>query len=687
MSEEQSEASRRLGWIGRAPELFPAVAAVAVFVFWVSSQGGLEATDSHPGALILLGLLAATAYAYRGRILRLPRLVRIALALLGLFVVWNFLSIMWADDQGAAWDGANLCLLYLIVFTLFVVPSWRPGAAALLLGAFALAITVVGLVVFFKAASSADPLDYFIIGRFSEPLGYHNANAAIFTMSMFPAVFLAARRETPWPARGLMLACAGVLFQLALMPQSRGWLIAAPLAAVAYLLIVPGLVRSLTVLIPLGGVMALTASPILHVFNISNDQSKFGPALDDARSAIIIAALVLFAVGAAIGFADSRWQPSERTARVGSRAVLGATGVAALAGVVAAIAVIGSPVGWTSDRWHDFKAGKFDYQVGGGSRLGEGLGSNRYDFWRVAADDFKTEPLIGVGSDNFAEDYIRDRRSGEQPTYPHNVPLQILAGTGVIGGLLFGSFLVVTLVGVGRVRLGAQEPLARGIGGLAVVVFLYWLFHSIGEWFWAFPALCAPVFAWLGMGMSLDPERTTSARPSWGRWALPGTIIGAVLGLVAAVSLFLPWAAAIDVKRATDSWPADPKAAFDRLDQARDLNFLSATPDLVAGAIASQLGDQARMRTSFDRALARDPRNWYATLELAVLDGVQGDSKSAIRRLDRVSELNPRESLTAKVREGVLSGHPISPRKVDSIFLVRYCEIIGRPVSKNGGCS
>ena len=670
--------------ISWAPELIPALFAIGVFVFWATAQGGTDATDWYPGTLILLGALVATSYAYWGRIFRLPRLVAIALLLLALFTLWNFLSIAWANDQGAAWDGANRCLAYLIVFALFALPPWRPRAAALILGVYTFAITVVGLVVLLKAAGAADPLRYIVAGRFAEPTGYQNANAALFTISLFPALFLASRRETPWPVRGLMLSCAGILFGIALLPQSRGWLIAAPIALIIYLVVVPGLVRSLTMLIPLTLAMAAIAAPVLHVFNVSNHPAELGPAIDHARTAILIAAAVLFVVGCAIGFADRRVELSERTAQVGTRVVVGAAGVVALVGAVVAIAVIGNPVTWASDRWHDFKSGKFEYQVGGGSRLGGSLGSNRYDFWRVSADEFAAHPLAGDGSENFAEYYIQHRRSGEEPTYPHNLPLEILSGTGLIGGLLFTGFLVTALIGIGRIRIRG-EPLARGMAGILAVVFAYWFVHSIGDWFWAFTALSAPVFAWLGMGMSLDADRDGAAQSRRARtWRVPAIAIGTVALLFALVSMILPWGAAIDVQRAQADWTSDPKTAFDQLDQARQLNFLSAQPDLVEGVIALRLNESRRVRSSFDRALERDPNNWYAELQLAALDGMEGRKPEALARLNRVAVLNPREPLTATVRQGVLTGKPVTLHQLDQEFVYRYCHILGRQVGPNG---
>jgi O-Antigen ligase len=683
----RQEVKRRgalLDRLGGTPELIPGLAAVAVFVFWAGADAAVLPTDSYPGAVLLLGLLAVTVYAYRGRFLALPQLVLAAVALLAAFALWNLLSILWADDQGAAWDGANRCLTYLTVFILFALPPWRSRAAALLLGLYTAAIGVMGLWVLLDAAQSSNPAEFFVAGRFAEPTGYHNANAALFTGAIFPAIFLASSRESPWPVRGLMLALAGVLFQLALMPQSRGWLIAAPLALLAYLALVPGLVRSLITLAPLAAVAALTAGPVLDVFDAVDDPAALGPALDSARDAVLIGAIVLFAVGAAIGFAERRLQPSERVQQMGSRAVLAIAGVVALGGVIVALAVIGNPVSWAGDRWDEFRGGEFEHGFES-SRLGQGLGSNRYDFWRVAADEFTDSPLVGVGSNNFAEDYVRERDSDEEPAYSHNLPLSVLSETGLVGGTLFLGFLVTSLIGVARVRLRSDDLLARGVAGVAAAIFVYWFLHSTGDWFWALPALTAPVFAWLGLGMRVGAERARPPQPRWARRVgTPAAIAAGGTWVLVAISLVLPWIAAVDVKKAGEIWGADPRAAFDRLDRASDLNFLSANPDLVEGAIASRLNQPRRMRAAFTQALDRDPRNWYATLELAALDAVEGDTAASLERLDRVAELNPRESLTEEIRQGLLSGNPVTLAELDSNFLERYCRVHGEVLGPKG---
>ena len=223
------------------------------------------------------------------------------------------------------------------------------------------------------------------------------------------------------------------------------------------------------------------------------------------------------------------------------------------------------------------------------------------------------------------------------------------------------------------------------MAGVIVVVFIYWFVHSIGDWFWAFPALSAPVFAWLAIGMRLDADRIKVVRPSWSKGWTAAIAAGSVAALLfATASLSLPWIAAIDVNKAEAIWGSNPGAAFDRLDQARTSISSAHEPDLVEGGIAARLGENRRVRTSFERALERDPRNWYAEIELATLDGVEGDKQSALAGLDRVAVLNPREPLTATVRQGVLSGRPVTLDQLYTDFLDRYCQQLGRTAGPNG---
>ena len=75
-------------------------------------------------------------------------------------------------------------------------------------------------------ALAGDAQAVFFDGRLAAPIGYENASAALFLAAFWAALLIAARRQTPAIARGVLLAAAGLLLQLTILAQSRGSLIA-----------------------------------------------------------------------------------------------------------------------------------------------------------------------------------------------------------------------------------------------------------------------------------------------------------------------------------------------------------------------------------------------------------------------------------------------------------------------------
>src|SRR5437667_10639067 len=150
-------ASKLLASLIDSPELIPGLLAVGVLVAWSVAQGGAATPASNPGALLIAGLLVGTGIAYRRLLRDLPLPLLVALAALGAFVAWSFISIAWAGVKGDAWDGANRALLYFTVFALFAVPPWRARSAAIVLGVYSLAIATVGGITVLSASGSAHP--------------------------------------------------------------------------------------------------------------------------------------------------------------------------------------------------------------------------------------------------------------------------------------------------------------------------------------------------------------------------------------------------------------------------------------------------------------------------------------------------------------------------------------------------
>jgi hypothetical protein len=643
------------------------VLAVGVFVVWAAKDAGYAATTWYPGALFLLVLAVVAALAY-GR-LAPSRPALVALGFFAAFAAWGELSILWASDRGIAWEGANRTLLYVVVYALFAGLPWRRESVPILLCGFSFAVLAIGLVDLARA-SGGDANRFFTHGRLSAPAGYPNGACAIFILAFWPLVYLAARREPPAVVRGVLLAAATVLVELALMTQSRGSLVAVPVAVVAYVVLVPARLRATCALLVVGLTVFLARDDLLDVFEPVRSGEGAGGAIDAALQTIGLSAAAIFVVWTLFALADRRIELQPRVVRLAN---IGALALIAAALVVGAVTVAASKPGpgeRIGDAWRHFKAGYPENPTG--SHFSLGLGSNRYDFWRVAAGEFRDHPILGVGMDNFAEDYMRERRSTEEPLYPHSLELRVLGQTGIVGAILFAGFVLAAGVGVARTA-GWRTDLVSGTARAGVAAAAYLAIHGSGDWFWEFPGLTAPALAWLGLAAAPAPLVGESAVRR--RRAL--LAVGSLVAIAVAASMLFPWLAEKSAQRAARTWAREPAQAFADLNRSRDLNPLSARADLLAGAIASRLDDLPRMRLAFKRALARDSHSWYAHFELGLAEAALGRRNEALEQLRVAARLNPREELIEQIRRRVAQGRRIDRDEVDRLFVARLRSRIG----------
>jgi len=661
----------------QVPATLPALLAVSVLLIWTANEGGYPTHHWYPGALFLLGLLLTAALVLPGRLRDVPRPVLVAGGCLIAYALWSYASIGWADDQGEALDGANRTLLYVIVFTLFAMWPQRPRTAAFVLGAWTLGVGAITFVTLLSLAGSSDPESFFISDRLAEPAGYINAAAATTLMAFWPAIVLAGRGEVPWWVRGMFAAAAVVLADICVLSQSRGAIFSFPIVALIFFVVVPGRVRSLCVCLAVAPAVAVTVPGILEVVEQLRDERPATEAVANIAPPVIVAALLAGVAVTAAAWIEGSRRWDARTGRRFTRTVGGAgiAGVVLLAAVV--IALTGDPVTNAREGWDSFRAGKPVTGETKGPRLSAGLGSDRYDAYRVALDSFTEHPLIGVGADNFLQDYLAEGRSDEQLRYPHSLPLRALSETGIVGALLLLGVVGGVLAGAGLAIRGAP-PLGAAIAGGAAMVFVYWLVHGAYDWFFEFTALGAGAFAMGGLACALAPRAelaVTDRRPR-ALLAGPGRVAGGAVALVAALALIGPLMAERNVQRAARTWPEDPGRALARLERAADFNPLSDRPQLIAGSIALRLGDLTRGERAFAAALDRNPRGVYATLELGMIASQQGDQARARPLLERAARLSPRDQLVVAVRDQVRDGRRVDVAEVNRFILERAQNLV-----------
>ena len=463
-----------------------------------------------------------------------------------------------------------------------------------------------------------DPELLYFDGRLDFPITYWNGQAALALVAFWPAVSLAARQDVHAAIRALALGGATAMACLWLGTQSKGGGVALALSAIVVFAVSGSRLRLLVPTAVVSVLGALAARPLTEPFRTE------GQAFDDAVRHAGTVTLVLAGIGMLAGLAyalvDRRLRIPVSARAWAGRIVLGLVCAALLAGVVGFFMSVDHPVRATQDRWDEFRTLDPDASVS--THFGA-LGSNRYDFWLVAWDEFERHPLAGIGAYGWANAYRVHGESLEAPLRAHSIELDALSETGLLGFLLVVGAGVLVLLVLGR---RARTSLAA-TGALGTAA--YFAVHTGGDWVWTIPAVGVPAFVIAGIGMSGDRTTTLSSRI-----AVPAGIVA----MLAALGAFSPpWLSARFVERAYDA-PTDAEAARE-LRWARRLDPLSIEPYLAESGLADTPADIRPLR----RAVAKQPRSpeLRFVLGLALLDA--GRAADARRELRAALALAPRE--------------------------------------------
>ena len=639
------------------------VPALAIFVWWTLQAGGYFERDWIPGALLLLVIGASSVIGMRGEVAVSSRAAAAALAAFAAYVLWSFASILWAGAPADALEGSLRALAYLACFTVFALLPWTPRAVFAGVLAFVVAMTVIGAVTLIRLADDTPLAERFIDGSLLGPVGYHNASAALFTMAAVPAVMLATRHELPAWLRPPLLAAATLLLGLAALGQSRGWLFTLPVVAVAALLLSPDRLKLALFAAPVLGALALAAADVLAVgragagLTPAAAEPAMRPALDLVATTLALVTAVTFVTGIVLVAVERRWTGRAALGVKARRALSIALTGAVLSGAVATglVASGGDPIGGIDSAWSEFTDVEYD------DSAITSLGSGRYDFWRVAVDSWSAHPVLGLGQDNFIEQYAARRRTDEEPRWVHSLPLRLLAHTGVIGAALFAAFVLAIARGATRAWQLADEPGARAVIGAALVPGIVWLAHGSVDWFWELPALSAATLAFAGAVVALGRANAGTDGGGGRSRRTQRTIAGAAVAtaLLGGAVLVPSFVADRDVAVAEQTWRGDPSGAYARLDRAGTLNPLSPQPGLAAGRIAQQRGDLRRARIGFGEAARRSPRAWYPRFALGLVASAARDRGEARRQLRAAQARNPSDPLIADALRRVDAGAPL----------------------------
>ncbi|HEY7017397.1 MAG TPA: O-antigen ligase family protein [Gaiellaceae bacterium] len=614
----------------------------------LAAFAALFSSGSSGGRLTWIGLAAVCLAAALGvaALLGLPRpeLSREALVALGLlvaFVAWNGISVIWSIDGDRSWAYLNRGLAYIgfAVIGLWLGP-WLREWAHVLAGVLVLPL---GWALLGKAVPAIGGSGH--VARLNAPVGYWNALGLMFAMAVPLALWLAARREHPhW------LRAAGVVYLFGLvvgllLTYSRGGVLAAGVAIALWLVFGSPRVESAAALL-LGGGAGLGVS--VWAFTrpgLTTDNALHSVRVHDGAWFAVVFCLAAVAVGA-IAYLGSLSE-EQRPLTDARRRLLGqiALGVLAAGVAVAVVALVveAKPEGW----FRDFTSQPTNPSLQGGPQhLANTSSSSRWLWWKEAWHAWTDQPFRGTGAGTFELTHRLLRTNDIVVTEPHNVPLQFLSETGVVGFLLALGSVAAAAVGVWR-RVRGREPAAVALAVLAAAYVL----HSLVDFDWDFVAVTGVFF--LSVGALLGgPVVRSEPRLAW-------SPVPAAVGIAFVLSVLTPWFA----ERATDSARAAiadgrPVQAYRDARDARSLNPLALDPLLVQGAALEQLGDYQGARQRYIDAVRLQPLNWRSWYELGRFEEGQQDWTRAIpplRRavqLDRLNPLTTAELRQAKANSG-----------------------------------
>jgi hypothetical protein len=650
----------------------PALPVVLAWVLWAHNSGGYFPRSWYPGALGGLVLLAGMALAGRRAVPR-SRAVALALALLAGLVAWSYLSLLWSDAPGDGLTSSNKLLVLLLGAWVLALLPWTPRSAATLLMLWVAGVTAVCAISLVEAHGTDRIGDFFIEGRYLDPIGYANGVAALPAMALFGALVLASRRSTPLLVRPLLVGASVLLLEFTILPQSRGSLIGLIVAFPLFVLLAPERLRLVLPALAVAGCTLLALDQILDVYDVATlatvgieNPPPVGPVVDSAAEAMAWTSLLGVGAGGVLVLLDRTVRPGpagERRLRLGGTV---AVVLCALAGVGVAAVNAGSIWDKLDETWHTFRYGGDEDQVATpGQRFTTVYGDQRYDYFSVAFEAFEDRPLTGIGAGAYERRFTRDRE-GEKPSrYAHDFWLRILGELGLVGFLLLIGFLVA---GPGRAAWQRRRagPEQAAVVAACVCASAYFFVHASFDWLDEFPALAGPAFALPLVALSLvaaveEAEAPAAQRVAARRWRRPVLAVLGVVGLLAAALAVVPaYVAARYDDRAAAAWTDKPQLAFHDLERAADLAPLSARPPLRAATLAVELGRLDEARDHFAESLERED-TWYGHLGLGMIASIQGKKALARREIRIAYGLNREDPFVSEAFHRVRRGRKVDP--------------------------
>jgi O-antigen ligase len=494
--------------VGRPWGAFAAAAICFCALFFGGGPSDAPLVWIGGGALVLAALLLIAPPLLDG-----PAALLLG-GLLGL-AVWSGISIVWSTSPDRTWTFTNRTLVYFAFALLGVVVGARVTRAQVAYGAAALLGLLLGWALLAKCVPALYS-DYGRLARLRAPLEYWNELALVCDVGVPVALWLAVARRR---VEGVVLLYAVVVTLL--LTYSRFGVALACAAAVVWILVErSSRLESLTTF-ALGASAGTAAFGVaLALPGITKDEQSRSVRAHDGW----VFALVLIA-GAVLVYGAARLAARHPVAAPRRSQVERLAGIAAL---VLAVAGVALSIAFAGRIWHEFTNPGNTQVVNTTTRLKTTTG-DRWVWWQEAWHAFTRHPAGGTGAGTFELTNDLLRRTPVVVDEPHNVPLQFLTETGIVGFLLYLVTAAGALWGAWRAR---REPAGLALG-LATAAFFG---HAVVDKDWNYVATCGPLFFLSGSLLATRQHTAPARRPLLAACAV-------AVALAAVYSITAPWLA------------------------------------------------------------------------------------------------------------------------------------------------
>jgi O-antigen ligase len=601
-----------------------------VFTYYALHHGSYSLLDRQQIAVFVWIAIGVAAICGVLPTVKPPRVLLIPLVAVLAFAAWTLLSLTWTESAERTFAEFARIVGYVGVLVLIWTgvgrTTWRLVAAGLL----SAGVLVCFLTLMSRLWPSIFPSDTVTINlkttRINYPFGYWNAVGCWSAMTVTLCLAYAGHARSAF-VRGLTLAVVPICATGLYLSVSRAGFGGAIFGVIVLVLLAQN--RWLTFFQTL---LAAVGSGALMLVIDGHQEIARGQGSDGAWS-VAVAVVIVGAALFAVGYLGKRTGAGTRLRM--SRERGRPLGIAGL--LIVAVVLVAGAVTVGGEAYDQF-TGKQVVVVGKTSpdRLAQ-LNGNRHNLWDSAWRAFRSEPIHGIGPGTFEFWWGRDGSNGEFVRDVHNVYLEALAETGIIGLLL----LLAVFGGLIWSALWARRELLRrrsdsiGIQAGLVAVFFVFLLQASVDWMWESTAIAVFALAAVALAGVAVSEPRERARSSASR------SVGLLVAAAAAVILLLPGLA--NQRQIEKSQAAFREKDYERsalaANKAIEAQSWSATAYSQKALALEGAGEYDAALEAINVAQNKEPYNWRWPLVASNILVQLGEPAKAVEAFNRARNL------------------------------------------------